>query len=144
MPSLQSAGTPARPGNSWVVKTPQAGQRWLWKMCHQGYTAAPCVMRRLASSMTCSGPASAGVTTHWRIRIYFAKCPVEETVSSQSGVRKDCPIEVVFLTPEFLQHAWLMESTSEGWSGAPRTSSRQLHPEHPSHRRQRDTICLSG
>ena len=33
---------------------------------------------------------------------------------STSGVRADCPIEIVFETSEVMKHAWLMESSSEG------------------------------
>ena len=45
---------------------------------------------------------------------YFAKLPLEEMGPSTSGVRADCPIEIVFETNEVMKHAWLMESTSEG------------------------------
>ena len=45
---------------------------------------------------------------------YFAKVPLEEMGPSTSGVRADCPIEFVFETAEVMQHAWLMESASEG------------------------------
>ena len=45
---------------------------------------------------------------------YFAKAPLEEMGPSTSGVRADCPIEIVFETSEVMKHAWLMESSSEG------------------------------
>ena len=45
---------------------------------------------------------------------YFAKLPLEEMGPSTSGVRADCPTEIVFETNEVMKHTWLMESTSEG------------------------------
>ena len=71
-------------------------------------------MPHIAAFAILNGALEPGYGSSGNAFAYFAKLPLEEMGPSTSGVRADCPIEIVFETNEVMKHAWLMESTSEG------------------------------